>query len=219
MAWTSWSTCWLCSSAFLRASSVLSSRCRRRFTSESNAEGSSMECRRWSGEERSRPCEGEAEWWEQLPRRWVTGARGLTSRSSFSRRVLMSSCSFCSFTFHSALRTSRFKSFSMSLEWRCDSSSSTRSSFRLLTTGFFLTYSLHVALKKENKTLILTKTKKREINIIVHRHAHTHHTNSNSFLVPEDSLEIIVFVIFWPPLGCRFQGCKDELEHPKCFYF
>lgn len=55
MAWTSWSTCWLCSKAFLRASSVLSSRWRRRVTSESRAEGSSIEYRRWSGEDRSRP--------------------------------------------------------------------------------------------------------------------------------------------------------------------
>lgn len=44
----------------------------------------------------------------------------------------MSSWSFCSLTFHSALCTSRFRSFSMSREWRCDSRSNTLSSFRLL---------------------------------------------------------------------------------------
>ena len=59
-----------------------------------------------------------------------------TSRSSLSRRVLMSSWSFCSFTLHSALWTSRprsrSRSLSMSREWRWESSSSTRSSFRLL---------------------------------------------------------------------------------------
>lgn len=56
----------------------------------------------------------------------------LTSSSNFSRRVLMSSCSFCSLTFHSALCTSRLRSFSMSREWRWESSSNTRNSFRLL---------------------------------------------------------------------------------------
>ena len=56
----------------------------------------------------------------------------VTSRRSFSRSVPMSSWSFCSFTFHSALCRSRFRSFSMSREWRCDSRSSTLSSFRLL---------------------------------------------------------------------------------------
>lgn len=56
----------------------------------------------------------------------------LTSRSNLSRRVLMSSWSFCSLTFHSALCTSWFKSFSTSREWRRDSRSNTLSSLRLL---------------------------------------------------------------------------------------
>lgn len=63
---------------------------------------------------------------------WKTRESCLTSSSSFSRRVLMSSCSFCSFILHSALCTSLLRSRSTPGEWRGDSSSSTRSSFRLL---------------------------------------------------------------------------------------
>lgn len=56
----------------------------------------------------------------------------LTSTTSFSRSPLMSSLSFCSFSRHSALCTSRLRSRSGPGECRFASSKSALSSFRLL---------------------------------------------------------------------------------------
>lgn len=63
------------------------------------------------------------------PRR---GPEALTSTTSFSLSPLMSSLSFCSFSLHSALCTSRLRSRSGPGECRFASSSSALSSFRLL---------------------------------------------------------------------------------------